>query len=89
MKPLHLVVIPAALILLLGCSTSTINKENYAKLKEGMSYKEVVEILGNPTDEINSSSPGGMETHTWKSDSAVIILYFQNERIVMKSGTFN
>ena len=35
-----------SILLLFGCSK--VNKENYDKIKIGMSYPEVVAVLGNP-----------------------------------------
>ena len=34
--------------MLVGCSK--VNKENYDKIKIGMSYEEVVNVLGNPDE---------------------------------------
>ena len=41
-----LVICMFSILALIGCSK--VNKENYDKIKIGMSYEEVVGILGNP-----------------------------------------
>ena len=42
------------LILALAACTGNLNNDNYTKITTGMAYEEVIEILGNPTDEVTS-----------------------------------
>ena len=44
--PIILIICLAPTLILLGCSKIT--QENYSKLKLGMDYNEVLEILGKP-----------------------------------------
>ena len=73
-----------AAFLLAACSKVT--QENYARIKEGMSEKEVVAILGSPSE---ASSGSGLRisgtTLTWKGGDAVITVRLLNGKVALKS----
>lgn len=64
-------------ILFFGCSK--INKENYEKLKIGMDYKEVTEILGK---EDESQSVLKTKKCVWGDDDKNIQIAFIGEKVV-------
>ncbi|MEZ5344835.1 MAG: DUF3862 domain-containing protein [Pyrinomonadaceae bacterium] len=67
--------------------TGALTMENYKKVKPGMTYKEVVEILGEEGDEVSSTNIAGFKTSTymWRSGSFTnVTLTFQNEKLMSK-----
>ncbi|MCB1024327.1 MAG: DUF3862 domain-containing protein [Acidobacteria bacterium] len=61
--------------------------ENYKKIKNGMTYEEVVEIFGEEGEEISSLDVAGYksETYIWKSGTfTTVTLTFQNEKLMSK-----
>ena len=75
----------AILLLFLAACGSRLNQENFDKVREGMSQKEVREILGEPVDASGASLLGvsGGES-VWKDDKTVITVHFLNEKVVSK-----
>ncbi len=74
---------------LIACS-QRISEENYNKITSGMSYEEVVKILGKPTStgkfalgEISAT------TATWEGDNGKVVIQFINNVVKLKnfSGT--
>jgi TM2 domain-containing membrane protein YozV len=62
--------------------------ENYLRLQEGMSYTEVVEILGSPGEEISRSELAGYTTvmYQWKKwNGPNMNVMLQNGRMVQKA----
>ena len=66
---------------LAGCSKLT--TENYEKLKVGMSYEEVVAIIGAATD---CSEQLGVKSCTWGSESKNIKVKFAGDKAVYFSN---
>ena len=67
---------------------SNVTKEQYERLKDGMSYKEVIAILGTEGDEQFKSNIAGFAfaTYQWKgSGFSSIIVTFQNDKLQSKS----
>ena len=67
-----------------------VNMENYAKLQTGMTYEEVVSILGQQGEEMSSTDMGGYKTvmYKWNGDSgfgANMNAMFQNGKLVSKA----
>jgi uncharacterized protein DUF3862 len=75
----------AILLLCLAACGSRLNQENFDKIREGMSQKEVREILGEPVDASGASVLGvsGGEA-VWKDDKTTISVHFLNGKVVSK-----
>jgi hypothetical protein len=69
------------MLILLGCSK--INQENYDKLKVGMDYDEVLEILGKPD---NCESILNMKNCIWKESSKSITIKIAANKVVFISS---
>jgi hypothetical protein len=73
---------PALLVLLIsGCSKVT--KENYDKIESGMSYDEVVKLIGKPE---GCSETLGISSCQWKNDGAVIDIKFISDQVTFTSA---
>jgi outer membrane protein assembly factor BamE (lipoprotein component of BamABCDE complex) len=74
-----------ALLLFLAACGSRLSQENFDKIREGMSQREVREILGDPVDASGASLLGisGGEA-VWKDDKTIITVHFLNEKVVSK-----
>ncbi len=83
---LCLVIVAALLSLgLAGCAGSKINKENFDKIKLGMTQAEVQAILGPPTEASGIEIPlfeGTMSK--WVQGDTVITVQFLNAKVVAK-----
>ena len=81
------------LVFVVGDGGSTINYltyDNYTKIQNGMSYSEVVSILGNNEGTLDTSAGYGGYTlsyYTWQNASGTryIVLGFENGRVCAKS----
>lgn len=67
-----------------------VNLENYTKLQTGMSYQEVVAILGRPGEEMSTTNVAGYETTMYKWDGdkgfgANMNATFQNGKMMSKA----
>ena len=73
-----------AALALVGCDR--LSQENFNKIERGMTYDEVVAILGEPTDSksVGVASLSGT-TATWESSSVEISIQFVNEKVQLKS----
>lgn len=70
--------------------TSGVNMENYSKIQTGMSYEEVVAILGKQGEEMSSNDIGGYRTimYKWDGDTgfgANMNAMFQNGKLIQKA----
>ena len=74
----------AAALLLVACSRVT--QENFAKIEEGMSEREVIAILGEP-DESNSVTVLGVSgtVARWTGNGGAITVRFVNGQAALKS----
>jgi hypothetical protein len=72
----------AALAILGGCG-SKINKENYDKIEIGMTYDEVVSILGAP---VQSKSILGTKSCDWGDQSRSVNIKFLADKVVFRSA---
>ncbi len=70
--------ITALVLLLSGCSKVT--KENYDKIKSGMTYDEVVQILGKPE---GCSETLGISNCEWKDNDAMISITFISNQVTI------
>lgn len=67
-----------------------VNMENYTRIQTGMSYEEVVAILGKEGEEISSNDIAGYRNimYKWNDDSgfgANMNAMFQNGKLVQKA----
>lgn len=81
MKTAILSAICAFLLLTAGCSKLT--KENYAKLKFGQNYSDVVKILGE-ADECSGAL--GIKDCRWGGDDKHISVQFAADKVVTFSS---
>ena len=79
--PIMLIICLAPSLILLGCSK--INQENYDKLKVGMDYDEVIEILGKPD---NCESILNMKNCIWEESSKSITIKIAANKVVFISS---
>ena len=70
-----------SICLLAACSKIT--AENYAKLKAGMSYKEVSGILGNPT---SCDDAVGFKSCQWGDAKRHVTVRFAGDAVIMHSA---
>ena len=75
------VVAALAAVLLMGCNKVT--KENYDKISMGMSYAEVISILGD-ADECGGAL--GVENCTWGKEDTYIKINFVGKKVVLFSA---
>lgn len=65
-----------------------LTKENFAKIKNGMSYKQVVEILGSEGEETSSSEIGRYKVASYKWEGpgyASVYGVFTNDKLTSKT----
>jgi hypothetical protein len=80
MQKIYLAILAAALFLVVGCSKIT--EENYDKIRTGMSYEEIVGILGS-----SDSCDSGMGTKNclWGDANSHIQVKFIADKVVLFS----
>ena len=74
-------VVLMAVALVVGCSK--INKDNYDKIEVGMTYDEVVAILGTP-DEVTDAI--GTKSCVWGKAPQTISIKFVGDKVVFHSA---
>jgi outer membrane protein assembly factor BamE (lipoprotein component of BamABCDE complex) len=75
----------AILLLCLAACGSRLNQENFEKIRDGMSQKEVREILGDPVDASGASFLGlSTGEAVWKDNKTTITVHFLNDKVVGK-----
>lgn len=74
-----------ALALLAAACGSRISAENFERIQNGMTQKEVVTILGEPT-ETSAVSVGGLSggMATWRDGNTAISVQFLNDKVQAK-----
>lgn len=79
------ILIALTFIALMACSHK-ISEENYNKITPGMTYEEVVKILGKPSStgkfalgEISAT------TATWEGDNGKVVIQFINDVVKLKN----
>ena len=70
---------------LIACS-QRVSEENYNKISSGMSFQEVVQILGKPTS-TGKFALGELSatTATWESDKGKVVIQFINNVVKLKN----
>jgi hypothetical protein len=71
------------LLILSFTACSKVNQDNYNRLKVGMTYQEVVGIIGQPDE---CSSAVALKNCTWGSEKKGINIQFAGEKAVFFSG---
>ncbi|TMH98546.1 MAG: DUF3862 domain-containing protein [Betaproteobacteria bacterium] len=75
----------AILLLTLAACSSRLNQENFDKVRDGMSQKEVREILGDPVDASGASFLGlSSGEAVWKDNKTTITVHFLNDKVISK-----
>jgi outer membrane protein assembly factor BamE (lipoprotein component of BamABCDE complex) len=75
----------AILLLCLAACGSRLNQENFDKVRDGMSQKEVREILGDPVDASGASFLGlSSGEAVWKDNKTTITVHFMNDKVIAK-----
>jgi hypothetical protein len=71
-------------VFVIGCA-SKINQDNFDQVQPGMTMKEVIAIVGQPT-ESSSINVGGLSgtAATWKHRGATIAIQFLNDKVQAK-----
>jgi hypothetical protein len=71
--------------LLLAACGSKISAENFERIRNGMTQKEIVSLLGEPT-ETSAIGIGGLSggMATWKDGNTVISVQFVNGKVQAK-----
>ena len=73
------------LLLCLAACGSRLSQENFDKIREGMSQKEVREILGEPVNASGGSVLGlSGEEAVWRNEKTTITAHFLNDKVVSK-----
>ena len=73
----------ASLSILLSIGSSDLTKENYDRLKVGMSYSEVETILGEADQ---CSGTIGIKNCIWGDDKKYIAVNFAGDKVIIYSG---
>jgi hypothetical protein len=69
-------------------SGGTLTKEKFDKIKNGMTYKQVVEIIGSEGEEMSSSQFGKYKTSSYKWQGpgyTMIYAGFSNDKLTSKT----
>lgn len=69
-------------VMLLGCSKLTV--DNYAKIKTGMTYNEVVGILGKPD---SSSEALFVKNCVWGNEQKNIAVNFVGDKAILSTSS--
>lgn len=78
------VVLLSLALAVIGCARLT--RANFDRIEEGMSYSEVVALLGEPHDSKSVGfGPLSASTATWEDERALISIQFVNERVKVRS----
>ena len=78
--PWRMALLVAACLL---ASCSKVTADNYAKVKSGMEYREVISILGNPA---SCDDIVGFKSCKWGDEKSHIIVRFAGDAVIMSSA---
>lgn len=79
---------PSSASLAAPIDDGTITASKFTQIHSGMSYEDVVDIMGSPGSEQSSSDVAGFNTTMvqWaNADGSNAMIMFQNGRVTMKS----
>jgi hypothetical protein len=79
-----------ALCLAVPACKSKVTVDNFAKVKQGMSEKEVEGILGSPSKSGEEDVPlmGKLKVSTWKSGNSVVTVGYKDGKVFTMNGQF-
>ena len=84
-KRAGILILALLFLLSLAACQSRINKENYDKVRKGMTEGEVKAILGEPTDTASVNiGPFSGTNATWEGKEATISVQFLNGKVKAK-----
>ncbi len=76
----------AILLLALTVACSKVTRKNFERIETGMSYDEVVEVLGEPTESSSAGfGPFSAGSAEWQGSDGSISIQFLNEKVQVKS----
>ena len=78
---MRMVVLLVLVVILLGCSKLTV--DNYAKIKTGIEYSEVVNILGKPD---SCSEALFVKSCIWGNEQKNITVNFVSDKAILSSS---
>lgn len=81
MRIAAMLILAVMIIVVAGCSKVT--PENYAKIEAGMDYKEVVAVLGDPTE---AKDAMGTKSCVWGKGDKTISIKFVADKVVFHSA---
>ncbi len=82
MKHLIVLIIAALMFSLILAGCSKVNRENYDKVKVGMEYSQMIELLGEP-DKCDAAL--GMKNCVWGNETKNITISFIAEKVALPS----
>lgn len=87
-RVIRLLVVASVFGLLVACG-SKLTPANLDKVQTGMTPVQVTEILGKPTEVKTSGFMGqNSTTYTYKKGSTEVVITFVNDKMMLKTGTF-
>jgi hypothetical protein len=79
---------PVVLALALAACGSKINEEQFARIADGMSEQQVIDLLGTPSESSSMGALGMSGTATtWTDAGATISVQFVNGKVRLKQFT--
>jgi len=78
---MRMIVLLVLVAMLIGCSKLTV--DNYARIKTGIEYSEVVKILGKPD---NCSEALFVKSCTWGNEQRNITVNFVSDKVILSSS---
>ena len=82
MKHLIKLIVAALMVSLILTGCSKVSRENYDKVKVGMEYSQVIELIGNP-DKCDAAL--GMKNCIWGNETKNISINFIAEKVALPS----
>lgn len=82
MRRLITLLAAALMISLIFTGCSKVNRENYDKIKVGMAYFQVIELIGEP-DKCDAAL--GMKNCVWGNETKNITINFIADKVVLPS----
>lgn len=78
---IRMIMLPVLVVMLFGCSKLTV--DNYARIKAGLEYSEVVKILGKPD---SCSEALFVKSCTWGNEQKNITVNFLSDKVILSSS---